>query len=416
MRTVRHVASSRRACPVCSLSSSRRWRRPRRRGRPRRVRTTRSAGGTSVLHYRFGPLHIAPGQNTIEFAPTRPQAEGPGLHHALQAPNIVRGRRHDPAGRRHPPAPRRVARRCDTGAKPQRGGARRRRRQRCPRATAGATHDGPVADQPHDPRPHVEPGQRSTSVWTLYFIPDSARGREGMHARGHAVDGRPGHQALPGLQRAQGPGKNGRFTYPDQRPRTRPDGSVRAQPVDRRPRPRRSSPPPATCTRAGCSTDLNVTRDGLTSAHLPLDARTTSSRRARSRGTSRCRRRRRTGGSRVKKGDVLSSARHLRHVERLVVRGHGDHGRRRSTDGPRRRRRPVHGQRSTRRTTSRTAACGEHDTARARRNPGLATRSDAAPTARTRTRSSSRTSSTARATSATTARPARRPSCSRASR
>ena len=37
------------------------------------------------IKYRFGPLHVSPGQNTINIAPDEAAPRRPGLHHALQA-------------------------------------------------------------------------------------------------------------------------------------------------------------------------------------------------------------------------------------------------------------------------------------------------------------------------------------------
>jgi plastocyanin len=59
-------------------------------GSPGTVSATTSANGVQHLHYAFGPLHIKPGQNTIEIANNRLRPTVPG-YIVRFAPNLRRG-------------------------------------------------------------------------------------------------------------------------------------------------------------------------------------------------------------------------------------------------------------------------------------------------------------------------------------
>ena len=64
--------------------------------------------GTQHLHYEYGPIDIARGRTTSRRTSTE-QAEGLGLHHALQAEPRLLELAQGPARRRDPPAPRGLA-------------------------------------------------------------------------------------------------------------------------------------------------------------------------------------------------------------------------------------------------------------------------------------------------------------------
>ena len=139
------------------------------------VRTTKvMKDGTRVLKFAFGPVKINPGQNDIavepntavrpkgngwitSFAPNLVRADGSvppvdviHLHHAVwlanYRPTLGRGRGEDPV------------------SLPKGFGWRYK-------------HDGPVADEPHDPQPHVQQGQ-VWITWTMDFVPDGDGGRQ----------------------------------------------------------------------------------------------------------------------------------------------------------------------------------------------------------------------------------------------
>ena len=100
-------------------------------------------------------------------------------------------------------------------------------------------------------------------TYTLYFIPDTAPQAAGITSR-HAVDGRPGHQALPRVQRAQGLGDERQVHVP------RPGQEPVPGPPDR-PRNQWVADRDATLVATaghlhpgGLWTDLDVTRDGRT--------------------------------------------------------------------------------------------------------------------------------------------------------
>ena len=107
--------------------------------------------------------HIAPGQNTIEFDVNDLKPAVDGLDRRLPPGPRLR-RRHGPARGRHPPAPRRLDLQLRAAV---RGRARRRRSIEAAAGLRLALPPGGRVDhEPHDPQPHADGDERSTSPTT----------------------------------------------------------------------------------------------------------------------------------------------------------------------------------------------------------------------------------------------------------
>ena len=264
------------------------------------------AGGAERITYRIGPFDIEPGQNNIANRSAdhsqQPQDDGwiVGIRPNLDYPNGSMPRR-----RRHPPPPRRLAEPLRQDAdRPSSAGAllRGRRGEDDLQLPPGYGYPYKTTDHwllnymMHNLTPDRD------QVWVTYdidFIPATRPRRAGIRPVRPDLDGRAERQHLPGVRRARG-----------QRART---ASTRI-PTTRR-TPTAAAPTknewtvdqPTACSSAtaghvhpgGLHTDLKrATRGGKTRATVPVASRTTTSRPAPSRGTSRCRRRRPTGGCR----------------------------------------------------------------------------------------------------------------------
>ena len=232
--------------------------------------------GVQTLHFKYGPVKIAPGQNTIEidenqlkppvdgfitgFRPNLTYKDGSvprvdviHLHHGVWLSNF----------------------------KPLFAAGEEKTRVRgAARLRLALPDDGPVAHEPHDPQPHPDPDQG------LHHLRPRLRPRH-VAARGeHAgdpdgLDGRRGRrlsrvrrQARPAWRRppADLPGRGARRPAPEHVDR----------PGGRRARRHRGPPAPG---RAVDGPEAHAGRPHR--AAVPLEGEVLRARRARSRGTSR---------------------------------------------------------------------------------------------------------------------------------
>ena len=164
------------------------------------------------LHFRFGPVKVKPGQNTIAFDATRQHPKVDGYITSFK-PNLVR------ADGKAPPVD--VIHlhhavwlqnlRPDVG-----GGGGEDRDAAAGRLRLALPHDRPLDPQPHDPQPHAERRPGVGHVGHGLRAGVVARG-EAHPRRRHRVDRRDVRQGLPGLRRGpRARGANGRYTFPDQ--------------------------------------------------------------------------------------------------------------------------------------------------------------------------------------------------------
>ena len=194
------------------------------------ITTTRGTDGVRHLKFRWGPVRIAPGQNTISLDDDNLLPPGPGwitsfrpnltyvdgkvprvdvihLHHAVW---IVDGRPTWAAGEEK------------TAVREPKGFGWRYR-----------TSDQ-LAAQPHDPQPHAggDPGLHHLGDG---LHPARHEGRAGHEGGQDAMGRRDGRQRLPGVRRQRGHGPR-RARHLPRRRSQRLRRRRRAQPVARRPR------------------------------------------------------------------------------------------------------------------------------------------------------------------------------------
>jgi plastocyanin len=186
------------------------------------ITTTRGTDGVRHLSFRWGPVRIAPGQNTISIADDDLLPPGPGwitsfspnltyvdgrvprvdvihLHHAVW---IVGGRPTWAAGEEK------------TAVREPKGFGWRYRTSNRWLLNHMIHNLTPVAT-------------RVYITWTMDFIPLGARAARGMHeVRTQWVDAE-GGSAYPVFDAIAGTGHDGRVTFPDDVPNAYPDGVVR---------------------------------------------------------------------------------------------------------------------------------------------------------------------------------------------
>ena len=228
------------------------------------ITTTRGTDGVRHLKFRWGPVRIAPGQNTISLDDDNLLPAGPVLDHLVQAQPHLR-RRQGAARRRHPSAPRGLdrGRPADVG--------RRRGEDRGARAQGlrlALSHVGPLAAQPHDPQPHAggDPG--------LHHLGDGlhpARHEGGTRDEGGqgAMGRRDGGQRLSGVRRHRGHGPR-RARHLPRRRSQRLRRRRRAQPVARRSHDATLVGTAGHLHPGGLWTDLKLTRARAHGGGLPL--------------------------------------------------------------------------------------------------------------------------------------------------
>ncbi len=243
-----------------------------RRRRPRR---------SSTCSYRFGPVTIQPGQNSIEFEPNRlkppvdgyilsftpnltrldgsvPPVDVLHLHHGVWlsngAPLFAVGEEKTSL---HMP--------------PGYGWLYRTTRQ--------------LGDEPHDPQPHAEPRRGLHHLRDGLPAAERPGGGE-LQARPDALGRRDGRDRLPGVRRGQGHGRpRPQADLPD-RAAGAGRAALRGSTATSSSRTGRSSPPRATSTPAGCTRTCGSTARGG-ACTCSARRRTTGSRPGRSRGTWR---------------------------------------------------------------------------------------------------------------------------------
>ena len=210
------------------------------------------ADGVRHLQFRWGPVRIAPGQNTISFDDDDLQPpEGRRLDHVASSRTSTYVERQGPARRRHPPAPRGLAR--QDGAARRARPARRRPRSAPPKGFGWRYRtDGPVAAQPHDPQPHADADAR------LHHLGDGLRARSAPRPREACTRSRPhgstsmGGKRLPGVRRHR---RARRTTAASPSPTTArtPTAAASRATAGSSTTTRRSSAPPGTCIPAACT-------------------------------------------------------------------------------------------------------------------------------------------------------------------
>ena len=326
------------------------------------ITTTRLANGVRHMKFRWGPVRIAPGQNTISIADNDLLPPGPGWITSFK-PNLtyVDGKvpRVDVIHLHH--AVWLVASRGDI--RPTWAAGEEKTTSASPRASAGATARRDRWLLNHMIHNLTPAPTRVYITWEMDFVPLGAKAAQGMRevkTQWLDVDGR---QRLPGLRRHAGHGPRRARHLPRRRPerlRRRPA----AQHVDGRPRrhARRHRRAPA--------------------SGRPVDRPEDHPRRAHGRGLPLARALLRAGGrglvGRLDDRDAAQLARrgqegrralglgHLRLAHDVVVRVDGDHA---GGDDRRagRRRRPVHDATPRSRACSPTATCPRTTTTAARR-------------------------------------------------
>ena len=280
----------------------------------------RRSGTRKRMTYQVGPFNIIPGQNEIGFRTDRREAAGRRLDHAHPAGPHLR-RRHGAGRRRDPPPPRRLAeprpartRPCPPSPSASSRRARRRRSCASRRATAiryKASDPWLLNHMIHNLTPVP------TQVYMVYevdFIPRARRRRAGIRPVRPIWMDVAERQRLPGLQRREGLGKRRALHLPDRRRATR-TAAARRRTSGSSTSPACSSRPPDTSTRAGstptcgCGARARIARPARADAtrRAPQARRcratrrvgaaaartcsarrpSTTSRRARCRGTSR---------------------------------------------------------------------------------------------------------------------------------
>ena len=303
------------------------------------ITTTRLANGVRHLKFRWGPVRIAPGQNTISIADDNLLPPGPGWITSFK-PDLtyVDGKvpRVDVIHLHH--AVWLVASRGDV--RPTWAAGEEKTIVREPKGFGWryrASDKWLLNHMIHNLTPAPT---RVYITWEMDFVPLGAKAARG-HARGQdAVARRHGRQRLPGLRRHPGHGPRRARHLPRRRPE-RLSRRPAAQPLGRRPRRHARRHGRATCTPAACGPTSSSRATGARSA-LPL-ARALL--RARGRGLvgrldDRDAAQLAGGGQEGRRALGLG---HLRLAHDVVVRVDGDHA---GGDDARagRRRRPVHAQ------------------------------------------------------------------------
>ena len=274
--------------------------------------------GVEHITYCYGPIRSSPGQNVIRLNPTNLLPHQPGYITRFD-PELVYTERHGAPRGRPAPAPRGLGRQRQARSSPS---ARRRRSFRLPAGLRLAKQaDGQLVPQRHAARPGRAAGAG------LHRLADRLRPRHlargGQHAHGsHRMDGRrraePGWGSRARSTRSSTPckgwGTTARYTFPDQA-----TGGPARSVIG----PNQTWTPSHPVTLIGTAGHLHP--GGLDTSSRPRAVTsatrsspptpTTTSRPARSRGTSRWAPRRRDWRVQVQAGDTVERARDLRHQQ-----------------------------------------------------------------------------------------------------
>ena len=161
-------------------------------------RARRRRRASQHLKFRYGPVTIKPGQNTISIdGDGVPKPKRPGWIVGFR-PNLERDERVDPARRRPAPAPRGLADQRRADVRGRRGEDERQAAEGlrlAPRARR------PLGAQPHGPQPAAQPRPRVPHLHARLH-PRLVAGGEGHAAGRDALARRPGRQGVPRLRRA----------------------------------------------------------------------------------------------------------------------------------------------------------------------------------------------------------------------
>ena len=308
--------------------------------------------GAERLHFKVGPFTVEPGQNNIATRGADGAATA-GRRVDRRHPPEPRVRERQDAGRRRdPPAPRGVAepvalRRHRLPVFPQRFfavGEEKTNLKFPPGLRLPVQDDRPLAPQLHAPQPHAESRRRCGSRTTSTSSRPPSPAAKGISRRASDLDGRAERRDVPRVQRPAGRRPERRVHLPRRR-----EGPVqrraREERVDRRPgrhaaldrgsrAPGRTARRPVAATqRRGRTRPTNAKPGTTDTVHLfssvshyyepagPVSWDVTMS------ATPD------NWRVQVHKGDKLVDHRDLRLEARVVVRGHGHHGR---VDGRRR--------------------------------------------------------------------------------
>jgi plastocyanin len=226
------------------------------------ITTTPGKDGVRHLKFRWGPVRIAPGQNTISIANDDLKPAGPGWITSF-APNLtyVNGKvpRVDVIHLHH--AVWLVSNRADP-IRPTWASGEEKTIARLPKGFGWRYRKGDTWLLNHMIHNLTPVATRVYITWKMDFIPLGTKAAEGMREVKTQWLDVEGIKAYPVFDAVQGSGPGGRFTFPDDSPNPYPDGIVRNRTVVDH---------DATLVGAfghlhpgGLYTDLKLTRDGKT--------------------------------------------------------------------------------------------------------------------------------------------------------
>ncbi len=179
--------------------------------------------GIQHLHYEYGPVQIVPGQNTIDFGPEQAEARRARATSRASSPNLIYASNHK--------VPRVDVIHLHHGVWVMNG-----------YPTFAAGEEKTIFNAPQGYGYHYKPSDSwimnymihnltptPTKVFITYdidFVPDSTPAAAVDHAGPPDVDGRGGHQGLPGLRRDQGHRQEGQVHVPERRARRREEATI----------------------------------------------------------------------------------------------------------------------------------------------------------------------------------------------
>jgi hypothetical protein len=180
-----------------------------------------AADGVRHLHFRFGPIRVRPGQNTISFDLTRQKPKVDGFITGFR-PNLVR------ANGEVPPV--------DVihlhhavwlaNGRPTWAAGEEKTAMRLPPGFGWRYRTGDrwiLNHMIHNLTPNPD---RVWVTWDMDFVPASAPAARGIRTVDTAWVDAMGGKAYPVFDAVRGTGANGRFTFPDQAANPYPDGGL----------------------------------------------------------------------------------------------------------------------------------------------------------------------------------------------
>jgi plastocyanin len=191
------------------------------------ITTTPGEGGVRHMTFRYGPMQIDPGQNTISIAANDLKPPGPGWITAF-APNLtyVNGKvpRVDVIHLHH--AVWLVNSRNDP-LRPTWAAGEEKTIARLPAGFGWRYRRGDQWLLNHMIHNLTPVPTKVFITWKMDFIPLGARAAQGMHEVKTQWLDVEGIKAYPVFDALRGTGQNGRYTFPDDSPNPYPDGYVR---------------------------------------------------------------------------------------------------------------------------------------------------------------------------------------------